>query len=72
MEFHERDDCERRLYDYGIPPGIDERRSSVRRELDWSRTMYKLIFDQHMEDTISDEEMEKDLAPVMEKILSGE
>ena len=71
MEFHERNDDERRLYDFGIPPGVDERRSSIRRELDWSRSMYSSIFDRNMEETVSDEKIKNITAPVIEKIKSG-
>jgi len=61
MTHHERDNDERRQYDYGIPPGFDERRTSCRREVDWTRTLITTILDQHMEDTVSDEQMEEQL-----------
>ena len=72
MTQHRHDDGERRQYDYGIPPGLSERRTSCRREVDWTRTLYTTVLDQHMEDTITDEQMEKAITPVMEKIRADE
>ena len=72
MKHYKRDAGERRQYDYGAPPGLEERRTSPRRDLDRTRTIYTTVLDRHMEETVSDEKIEKALSSVMEKIKADE
>lgn len=63
---------DRREYDSGPPDGSDERRTVYRRENDLYRENIKTALDLSVEDTVTDEEVNKVLLPVLKKIKSGE
>jgi len=63
---------DRREYDTGPPTGYHDRRETLRREDDRFRVMLKRIFDLHMEDTISDEQIKRILEPIVIRIKAGE
>jgi len=62
---------DRREYNDGPPEGTDERREEYRREDDQYRADLKSALDLEMEDTVTDEEVNKVLGPVLEKIKEG-
>ena len=62
---------DRREYNDGPPEGTDERRVDHRRENDHYRANIKTVLDLSMEETVTDEEVNKVLAPVLEKIKAG-
>jgi len=62
---------DRREYNYGPPNGLGERRYTNRREGDKFKVWLKAIFDWHMEETISDEQVRHILEPVLKKIQAG-
>ena len=62
---------DRREYNDGPPDGIDERRTEYRRDSDQYRADLKSMLDISMADTVTDEEVNKVLGPVLEKIKEG-
>ena len=62
---------DRRSYNYGPPDESEERRINHRREEDKFRVWLKAIFDWHMEETITDEQVQKVLKPVLEKVRAS-
>ena len=74
MTHTERRKHDRRQNNFGfIPgPGFVERRKGGRRGDDRFAATLKAIFDQHMEDTITDEQMQRILEPVLNKIRKNE
>ena len=59
---------DRRHYDKDSPSGCEERRCHIRREGDRFKVLLKKIFDRHMEESITDEQIKIVLAPVLEKL----
>ena len=75
MELIERRINDRRQYDFSVAAfgvGFVERRKADRRGVDRLRVVIRKIFDLDMEDTITDELKDRVLAPVLNKIRSGE
>jgi len=62
---------DRREYNDGPPMGTEERRVTYRRDNDLYRENMKTALDLSMEDTVTKEEVDKVLGPVLEKIKSG-
>ena len=62
---------DRREYNEGPPSGVEERRVSYRRDNDRYRADLKTVLDLEMEETVTDEEVNKVLGPVLEKIKEG-
>ena len=75
MEQHESKETlrfdDRREYNDGPPDGVDERRFENRRENDQYRADLKSMLDQEVEDSVTDEEVNKVLGPVLEQIKAG-
>ena len=62
---------DRREYNDGPPEGTDDRREEYRREDDRYRADLKSVLDLEMENTVTDEEVNKVLGPVLEDIKAG-
>ena len=62
---------DRREYNDGPPEEDEERRIIHRREDDKYRADLKSVLDQSVEDTVTDEEVDKVLVPVLENIKAG-
>ena len=62
---------DRREYNDGPPEGYEERRVENRRDSDVYRENIKTVLDLSMDDTVTDEEVNKVLGPVLANIKSG-
>ena len=62
---------DRREYNDGPSDETEERRVEYRRGSDQYRADLKSVLDLEMEDTVTDEEVNKVLAPVLENIKDG-
>ena len=62
---------DRREYNEGPPEGLEERRVEHRRENDQYRADLKTVLDMEMDESVSDQEVNKVLGPVLENIKAG-
>jgi len=62
---------DRREYNDGPPNGVEERRVEHRREDDQYRADIKTVLDLEMDETVTDQEVNKVLGPVLENIKAG-